>query len=287
MSELRGAVVVITGGNAGIGKETAVELARRGASVVITSRDAARGSAARDEIRARSGGTVDVVPLDLASFTSVRSCAAHLLASHPRIDVLVLNAGGVLASRHVTEDGHETQFQANHLGHFLLTHLLRDRLIESAPSRVVVVASDAHKSAKGGLDFDDLEGRSGSYQAFRTYARTKLMNILFTRELARRLTGTGVTANSLHPGFVASRFGKDDDLSWWGNVGMPLTRPFSISPERGARTSVYLAASQEVATTSGEYFVKCRIVEPNAAARDDEAAARLWAASEQMVASVT
>lgn len=287
MGELRGAVIAITGGNAGIGKETAVELARRGASVVITSRDAARGSAARDEIRARSGGTVDVVPLDLASFASVRSCAARLCESHPRIDVLVLNAGAVLAHRNLTEDGHETQFQANHLGHFLLTHLVRERLIESAPSRIVVVASDAHKSARDGLDFDDLEGLTGPYQAFRTYARTKLMNILFTRELARGLTGTGVTANSLHPGFVASRFGKDDDLSWWGNVGMPLTRPFSISPERGARTSVYLAASPEVATTSGAYFVKCRVAQPNAAACDDHTAARLWSTSEQMVASVT
>jgi NAD(P)-dependent dehydrogenase (short-subunit alcohol dehydrogenase family) len=278
-----GKVVVITGGNAGIGKETAAELARDGASVVITARNAQRGADALADIRARSGGAVSVLPLDLASFASVRSFADELLATTSRLDVLILNAGGVLAHRTTTADGHETQFQVNHLSHFLLEQLLRERLIASAPARVVVVASDAHKSAKGGLDFDDLEADHGRYKSFRTYARTKLMNILYARELARKLVGTGVTANSLHPGFVASKFAKDGDLSWWGSLGMPLTRPFQISVEKGALTSIYCASSPEIAEVTGEYFYKCKPIQPEPWGRDDNAAALLWERSEQMV----
>ena len=278
-----GKVVVITGGNSGIGKETAVALARAGASVVFTARNAQRGADALADIRARSGGAVSVLPLDLASFASVRSFVDELLATTSRLDVLILNAGGVIPQRTTTEDGHETQFQVNHLSHFLLEQLLRERLIASAPARVVVVASVAHKSVNGGLDFDDLESRRGRYKSLRTYSRTKLMNILYARELARKLAGTNVTANSLHPGFVASKFAKEGDLSWWGRIGMPLTRPFQISAAKGARTSIFCASSPEIADVTGEYFYKCKPIQPAPWGRDDNAAALLWERSEQLV----
>src|SRR5262249_42805773 len=154
----------------------------------------------------------------------------------------------------------------NHLSHFMLTHLLHDRLTQSEPARVVNVASNAHKSARHGLDFDDLDFNHHRYRGFQVYARTKLMNILFTRELAKRWNGSGVTANCLHPGFVASNFAKEGDLGWWGDIGMVVTRPFSISVEKGARTSVYVASSPDVEGISGEYFHKCQAEAPNAPA---------------------
>ena len=274
---------LITGGNSGIGKETAVALAAQGLDVTITARDQDKGAAALDEIRGRSGSdSVAVAALDLASFGSVRSCAAGFTADHERLDVLVNNAGGVLGRRRVTADGHEMQFQVNHLGHFLLTHLLRDRLIAAVPARVVNVASDAHKGARDGLHFDDLDWERRRYRAFRAYSETKLMNILFTRELARRWDGTGVTANAVHPGFVASRFAKEGDLGWWGNIGMPLTRPFSISPEKGARTPVYAATSPDLDGVTGQYLAKSRLAQPAKWARDDDAAARLWEISAEL-----
>lgn len=274
--------VVVTGGNSGIGKETAVGLARRGAHVVIGCRNAAKGDAAVAEIRSRSGNdAVEVTPLDLASFASVRACAAALLAAHPRIDVLVNNAGIVTRTRSVTGDGHETQFQVNHLGHFLLANLLRDRLVASAPARVVVVASHAHKVARHGLDFDDLESE-GRYRPFRVYARTKLMNIMFTRELARRLDGTGVTANSVHPGYVASNFGREGDTGMLGNVAMILGRPFAISPAKGAQTSIYIASSPDIEGVTGQYFFRSTLASESDAARDDAAAVRLWEISEKL-----
>lgn len=282
--------VVITGGNAGIGKEAAVGLAAMGARVVITARDAGRGAAALAEIRERSGSdTVEVMSLDLASTESIRAFAANALDRLERIDVLVNNAGGVLGSRSVTEDGFETTFGVNHLGHFLLTDLLLDRLQASAPSRIVVVASVAHKGnlpfgPSLQLDFDDLQAER-KYRRFTVYGRSKLANILFARELARRLEGSGVTANSLHPGFVASRFGRDGDIGWMGNVGMPLIRPFAISQAKGARTTIYLASSPDVEGLSGHYFFKCAPATPSKAALDDMAATRLWQASEQLLAA--
>jgi NAD(P)-dependent dehydrogenase (short-subunit alcohol dehydrogenase family) len=282
--DLSGKVVVVTGGNSGIGKQAALELAGMGANVVIAARNPQKAGAAVKEIQAATGAgsRVETIPIDLASFASVRAFADAFTASHERLDVLLNNAGLVLRKREVTEDGHEMQFQVNHLSHFLLTHLLRDYLTKSEPSRVVNVASHAHKSARKGLDFDDLEWSSRRYKGFAVYSCTKLMNILFTRELARRWRDTGVTANCVHPGFVASNFAKEGDLGWWGNIGMPLTRPFSISVEKGTRTSVYVASSPDVADISGEYFNKCRAEAPNAPARDDDAAARLWDVSAQI-----
>jgi NAD(P)-dependent dehydrogenase (short-subunit alcohol dehydrogenase family) len=278
-----GATVVITGGNAGIGKETAIALAQQGANVVITARDARRGREAVADIRSRSGSDrVEVMDLDLADLASVHSFARDFTAQHDRLDVLVNNAGLVQISRTETVDGFETTFGVNHLGHFLLTQLLLDRIRASAPSRIVVVSSDAHKQARKGLDFDDLMSER-SYSGFGVYGKTKLANIHFARELARRLDGTDTTANALHPGFVASRFARDGDTGTLGEIAMVLGRPFAISPEKGARTSVYLASSPDVTGTSGAYFYKCREKQPSAAARDDEAARRLWAVSEELV----
>ena len=283
---MNGETVVITGGNAGVGKETAVGLARAGAKVIITARDRARGVAALEEVRTRSASdTVELMSLDLASFASIRSFAAELLDRHDRLDVLINNAGLVHKTRTETVEGFETTFGVNHLGHFLLTSLLLDRLRASAPSRIVVVASHAHKQARQGLDFDDLQSEQ-QYASFKVYAKSKLANIYFARELARRLEGSGVTANSLHPGFVASRFGRDGDTGWLGNVAMVLGRPIAISPEKGARTSIWLASAPSVAEVSGDYFYKCAPSTPTAIAQDDEAARRLWAASEELVASV-
>jgi NAD(P)-dependent dehydrogenase (short-subunit alcohol dehydrogenase family) len=285
---MEGSTVVITGGNAGIGKETAVGLAGLGARVIITSRDQQRGAGAVEEIRRRSGSeAVDVLPLDLASFASIRAFAADLLERTERIDVLVNNAGLILRRRTLTADGFEATFGVNHLGHFLLTDLLLDRLRSSAPARVVVVASDAHESAKRGLDFDDLQSERG-YRWGRVYAKSKLANIYFARELARRLEGSGVTSNSLHPGFVRSEFGQGGDLGRLYGFGLRyLAAPFTISQERGATTSIHVASAPELAGATGGYYLKCAPATPSAVARDDDAARRLWDASERLVAGVS
>jgi NAD(P)-dependent dehydrogenase (short-subunit alcohol dehydrogenase family) len=253
---------------------------------VLTARDEAKGANAADRIQARGGpGTVEVAPLDLASFASIRRFARDVAPPLGPLEVLVNNAGLVQLDHSVTEDGFETTFGVNHLGHFLLTTLLLDQLRAGAPARVVVVASLAHRSARQGLDFDDLQSERG-YSPIGVYNRSKLANIYFTRELARRLAGSGVTANSLHPGFVASRFGRDGDGGHLGNIVMTLARPFAISPARGARTSVYLASSPEVADVTGKYFAHCREARPSRVATDDDAARRLWSVSEALVASV-
>jgi NAD(P)-dependent dehydrogenase (short-subunit alcohol dehydrogenase family) len=284
---MAGKVVVITGGNTGIGKEAAAALAGRGAQVVITSRNEERGRAARREIAERSGNdSVDVMPLDLASFRSIRSFAADALDRFDHLDVLVNNAGLILYRRAETREGFEETFGVNHLGHFLLTELLLERLRASAPSRVVVVSSHAHKGARRGLDFDDLQTEH-NYKWMGVYNKSKLANIYFARELARRLDGTGVTVNALHPGFVRSEFGRGGDLGGIYGWGIKyLASPFAISPEKGARTTVYLASSPDVADVSGGYFYKCKPSAPSAVAQDDAAASRLWDASEKLVASV-
>lgn len=279
-------LVVITGGNAGIGKETAVALAREGFRVIITSRDPSRGASALEEIRGRSASdAVDMMALDLAHFESIRRFAADLLAATDRLDVLVDNAGLVLQTRTTTDDGFETTFGVNHLGHFLLTNLLLDGLRANPDgARVVVVSSHAHKMARRGLDFDDLQSER-RYRGFAAYSRSKLANVLFTRELARRLEGTSVTANALHPGYVNSRFGRDGDTHGAFALGARIGSVFAISPEAGAQTSIYLGASPDVAGITGEYFFKGRPTATSSAARDDAAARRLWEVSEQLVGS--
>ena len=249
LGDMTGRNVVITGGNTGLGKETAQALARLGAYVVITSRNDERGRQAVDDIRRTSGSdSVESVPLDLASLASVRSCAKDLLDRLDAIHVLDLNAGGVLSPRRVTEDGLEAQFQVNHLGHFLLTSLLLDRLRASAPARVVVLSSGAHTGARKGLDFDDLQFERRRYRGMKAYSATKLMNLYFTFELARRLEGTGVTVNALHPGFVGTRFGREGDTRLL-RIGVLIARPFARSVEKGARTAIWLAASSSSVST--------------------------------------
>ena len=203
---------------------------------------------------------------DLADLASVREGAGQLLERYEQIHVLVNNAGLVLSERTETTDGFESTFGINHLGPFLLTRLLTERLVASAPARVVNVASTAHRSARHGLDFDDLQSRR-RYRGMQAYGRSKLANILFTTELARRLSGTGVTANSLHPGTVATGYARDGDASGVLAFGVKVIKPFILSPEKGARTSVYLASSPEVAEVTGQYFVKCRPRTPSPAAR--------------------
>lgn len=287
MGEMDGKVVVITGGNTGIGKEAAVGLASAGAQTVITSRNEERGRAARKEIVDRSGNPdVEVMSLDLASFRSIRSFATDVLDRVDRLDVLLNNAGLIQLRRSETEDGFETTFGVNHLGHFQLTDLLLDRLRASAPARVVVVASHAHKGARRGLAFDDLQSER-SYRWMDVYGKSKLANVYFTRELARRLDGTGITVNSLHPGFVRSDFGRGGDLGGLYGFGIRyVAGPFAISPRKGARTPIYLASSPEVEGVTGGYFYRCKPSTPSRIAQDDDAARRLWAASAQLVASV-
>jgi len=282
--DMTGRTVIITGGNSGIGLETAVALARAGADTVITARDRARGEAAVSDIRARAGSDrVDLALFDLGSLASVRQGAADLLGRCARIDVLVNNAGLVLSDRRQSDDGLEATFAVNHLGPFLLTELLLDRIRQSAPARIVNVASTAHKGARRGLDFEDLQS-TRSYRGMEVYSRSKLANIYFTTELARRLAGSGVTVNCLHPGTVATGYGRDGDATGVLAFGLKLIKPFILTAERGARTSVYLASSPEVAGVSGEYFVKCKVRTPSKAARDAAAAGRLWDVSEQLVA---
>ncbi|MGZ8765380.1 MAG: SDR family oxidoreductase, partial [Acidimicrobiia bacterium] len=278
-------VAVITGGNAGIGKETAVALARAGWQVFITARDPGRGAAALEEIRSRSTSTrVDVLPLDLADLASVRAFPDLLSERTDQLDVLVNNAGLVLQDRRVTVDGFEQTFGVNHLGHFLLTDLLLGRLRANPNgARVVVVSSHAHKMARRGLDFDDLQTEYHRYRGFAVYARSKLANILFTRELARRLDGSEITVNALHPGFVDSRFGRDGDTRRWFDLAARIGSFMAITPEAGAQTSVFLASSPDVEGTTGEYFDKGRPASVSSAALDDVAATRLWSASEMLV----
>jgi NAD(P)-dependent dehydrogenase (short-subunit alcohol dehydrogenase family) len=230
-----------------------------------------------------SGGIdVDLVTGDFSSLASVRGIAAEVLERWPRLDVLVNNAGLMLGSRRETVDGHEMTFQVNHLGPFLLTNLLRDQLAAGADARVVNVASAAHSSARKGLDFDDLQAQR--YRSYQVYARSKLANILFTRELARRWNDTGVTVNAVHPGFVASDFGRDGDAGKLAGLVMPLLRPFALRPQQGAQTQIYVASAPELTGITGGYWAKSAPATPSAAAQDDAAAARLWEVSEQLVA---
>ncbi len=277
---MQGKTVLVTGANTGIGLETAAELARMGASVVLTARDATKGESAVAEIRARHPqADVHAGLVDFSRLDDVRRFAAEFNSRHDKLHVLVNNAGAMLSERSTTPDGLETTFQVNHLGPFLLTNLLLDKLKASAPARIVNVASTAHRG--GSLDFDDLQSEK-SYNGMRIYGTSKLCNILFTSELARRLEGTGVTANSLHPGTVRTGFGQDGDARGFMKVGLALIRPFILSPAKGARTQIHVASSPEVEGKSGLYWSRSRPSKPTKAAQDDQAARRLWEVSEQL-----
>jgi NAD(P)-dependent dehydrogenase (short-subunit alcohol dehydrogenase family) len=278
MRALEGRTVLVTGATQGIGLATARALARMGAEVLVTARDRARGDEALRLVRAESGGPGALLLADLSSRAGVRALAGEVLARAPRLHVLVNNAGAIHMQRAEGGDGIELTLAVNHLAPFLLTHLLLDRIRESAPARIVTVASAAH-TAVPGVDFGDLEGRR-EYAGWKAYGQSKLANILFTRELARRLEGTGVTANCLHPGVVRTGFGHN--TRGWLRWGVKLAGPLFLSPERGAETSVYLASSPEVEAVSGQYFARKRPVRTSAAGRDAEAARRLWALSEKL-----
>ena len=277
---MSGKTVVVTGATSGIGEVAALELARKGARVILVGRDRARAEATSSMIRKESGNPeVEYLLADLSSEAEVRRLAGEIKERCPRLDVLINNAGAMFSPRRESVDGIEMTWTLNHLAYFLLTDLLLDTLKASAPSRIVNVASDAHRMVRG-IDFDDVEGKM-SYKPFRIYGQSKLANILFTRELARRLEGSGVTANCLHPGFVATNFTTGEGWLFW--AFRQAARVFAITPEEGAKTTVYLASSPEVEGVSGGYFAGSKSARPSAAAKDDEAARRLWTLSEGMV----
>ena len=277
---MTGKTVLITGGTGGIGKATATGLAGLGARVGIVGRDRARAEAAAADIRAESGNpAVDVFAADMSSRAEVRRLAAEVLDAYPRLDVLVNNVGGFWEHRHVTADGLERTFAVNHLAPFLLTALLRERLVASGPARVVTVSSGAQ--SMGRIDFDDLQSER-DYSGQRAYNQSKLANVMFTYELARRLEGTGVTATVVHPGVTRTNFAAEDQPRWMEVMG-PVGRPFMQSPARGAVTPVYLASSPEVEGMSGQYFANRKPKKSSKASYDAAAASRLWRVSAELV----
>ena len=273
---MAGKYVLVTGGTGGIGKATAAELAVLGARVGITGRDQGRARAAAADIRAATGSrAVDTFAADMSAQAQVRRLAAQVLGSYPRLDVLVNNVGGFWAHRHVTADGLEHTFALNHLAPFLLTSLLLDRLTASAPARIITVSSGAH--AQGRLDFDDLQGER-NYSGQRAYSQSKLANVMFTYQLARRLEGTGVTATAAHPGVVATSFGAEDHAAHLG-IMIRIARPLMKTPSQGALTPIYLASSPQVEGVTGQYFADRKPKASSKASYDTAAAARLWQAS--------
>lgn len=276
---MRGKICVITGATSGIGLETAKRLGSLGARLVLVGRNHDKGEVALARLRGEVAGlSVEMHYADLSLPGEIHRLADALLDTAPRIDVLVNNAGAIFAKRQITPDGLELTFALNHMGYFRLTGLLRERLIASAPARVVNVASEAHRGSQ--LDFEDLQC-ARRYSGLMAYKRSKLANILFTREIARRLQGTGVTANCLHPGFVATGFG-DNNRGFW-RIGIAISKLVAAIPvQRGAETPVYLASSPDVDGISGKYFGNCRERQPDAPAKDDRTAERLWNESERL-----
>jgi len=270
---MNGKTVVITGATSGIGEVAADRLAAKGARIVFIARDKARGEATLKHLNAVAPGVAHAVHYaDLSRLAEMKRIGAEIAAAEPHIDVLINNAGAAFTRREVTEDGLEMTFALNHMSYFVLTDFLRARM--GAGGRIVSTASDAHRGAR--LDFDDLQSEK-KYSGFAVYGRSKLCNILFTRELARRLSGSGITANCLHPGFVATRFGAANGGLFAFALG--LAKNFALSPEQGAQTIIYLASSPEVENTSGLYFAKSKPESPTAAAQNDADAKRLWAIS--------
>jgi NAD(P)-dependent dehydrogenase (short-subunit alcohol dehydrogenase family) len=275
---MRGKVCMVTGATSGIGLVTAQALARQGATVIVVGRNRERGVATVKRIQQETGNAaVDWMVADLSVQVQVRQLVREFRERFARLDVLVNNAGALFARRSLSVDGIEMTFALNHLAYFLLTNLLLDTLKASAPARIVNVASAAHRGAQ--INFADVQGQR-RYSGWRAYAQSKLANLLFTYELARRLEGTGVTANALHPGFVATNFGRSNR----GLVSLIIrvSQLAAISPEQGAQTIIYLATAPEVEGTSGKYFVKLRVVPSSEASYDRDAAQRLWQVSATM-----
>ena len=274
---LSGKTSMVTGANSGIGEEVALALATMGATVVMVCRDATKGEAARNEIITRSRNKmVELMVADLSSLASVRVLAQKFLEVHDKLHILVNNAGVIMGGRVVTPDHLETTFEVNYLSHYLLTMLLLDVLKASAPSRIVNVTSGAHYNGK--MDFDDLQEEK-AYGAMKSYCQSKLAQVLFTHELAKKLEGTGVTVNAVHPGAVRTRWG--DEAGALG-IGIRIARPFMLSPEKGAQTPIYVATSPEVEGITGKYWEKKKEKEPSKESNDENEARLLWAVSAKL-----
>jgi NAD(P)-dependent dehydrogenase (short-subunit alcohol dehydrogenase family) len=276
----KNSIVVITGANSGMGKATSIQLAKTGALIVMLCRSKERGEEALQEVRALSGNnSVELMLCELGSLKSIRDFCIEFKKKHQRLDVLINNAGVTLPGYHQTADGYELQFGVNHLGHFLLTNELLDLLIASAPSRIINVASGAHKI--GQIYFNDVNLKE-NYTFWRAYAQSKLANILFTYELAERLKGTGVTANCLHPGAVATSMGINRDTGF-GTLITRILKPFFQTSEQGAETAVYLATSNDIEGITGKYFYRKRSVPSSKRSYESNTAQKLWDVSEEMV----
>jgi NAD(P)-dependent dehydrogenase (short-subunit alcohol dehydrogenase family) len=266
--------VVVTGGTSGIGEVAAIRLAEQGARIVLVARDQARADATLAKLKAANPSAAHAVHLgDLSSISEMKRVASAIAATEPKIDVLVNNAGAVFLSRQESVDGLEMTFATNHMAYFVMTNILLPNLKATPGARIVSTASDAHRG--GRIDFDDLQ-LAKSFGVARAYGTSKLMNILFTHELAKRLGVGGVTANCLHPGFVGTRFGLNNAKNVFMRLLQRAIMQFGISPEEGAKTIIHLASSPDVATISGEYFYKCKIATPTDAAQDDAVAKQLW-----------
>jgi NAD(P)-dependent dehydrogenase (short-subunit alcohol dehydrogenase family) len=271
-------ICLITGATSGIGQAAALSLAKLGATVIVAGRDETRCQKTLTKIRNETGNSnVDYLLADLSIQAQVRKLAEDFKSRYTRLDVLVNNAGAIFFLRRHSANGVEMTFALNHLAYFLLTNLLLDTLKASAPARIVNVASNSHLGEH--LDFDNLELKRG-YWAVRAYGRSKLANLYFTYELSRRLQGTGVTANAMHPGFVRTNMGSNN--GWWVRLFLPLVHLSSLTPEQGARTVVYLASSPQVEGITGKYFVREREVASDPVSYDESAAKRLWEVSEKM-----
>ncbi len=281
---ITGKHVLITGGSSGIGRATAAQLSSRGARVVITSRSLATAQTVADQLTAATGTDVEPAELDLSSLDAVRTFASSYEDRHQRLDILLNNAGTMAGKRRTTPDGFEWTFAVNHLGPFLLTNLLTPLLLSSTPARIVTVSSENHRNAKRGLDVDDLQMTTG-YSPSKAYAASKLANILFTVELDRRLGPDGVTARALHPGVVATNFGKDPNSPRWMGLAMTLLKPFLATPEEGAATSVHLATAQPDELDASLYWASGKPRQPSEAALEGDTARQLWDTSAELVAS--
>ena len=275
---MKGKVVVITGATSGIGQVAAEKLAGMGARIVFVARDKARGEAMLARLHRQNSGVEHGAHYgDLSRLPEMKRVASEIAATEPRIDVLMNNAGAMFSKRHITEDGLERTFALNHMSYFVVTQLLRERLLATPDARIVNTSSNAHRGAH--VNTNDLQMMNG-YRMFKAYCLSKLYNILFTRELSRQLHGTGVTANCLHPGFVATRFG--DDTSGPGGLLFRAIKLFAITPEQGAETPIFLASAEKVKGVTGEYFYKCAPTSPTKDAMDDAVARWLWTESEKI-----
>jgi NAD(P)-dependent dehydrogenase (short-subunit alcohol dehydrogenase family) len=273
-TSLKGKTVLVSGGTNGLGLITARALARMGAQVTILSRNAEKCTAVAEAIQTETGYPVEFIAADLSTLTGIMQAAAMFKQHHTHLHVLVNNAGAMFTQRKLTADGYEMTFALNHLNYFLLTNLLMDLLKASAPARIVNVSSHAHVGAT--LDFDNLQSEK-HFAAMQAYGQSKLANVLFTYELGRRLEGSGVTANAVHPGFVATGFARNNGALY--NFGMKLIGPFIRQPDQGAQTSIYLARSPEVEGVTGKYFVDCKAVDSSPISYDKTLAEKLWQVS--------